>query len=149
MRIVFDASCQSNDNPSLNQCLETGPSFNPELFDILLRFRLFPIALVSDIEKAFHMISVRPEDRDVLRFVWFDPKDKNKLVTYRQKRVLMGLNASPFILTATVQNHLEKQKGNDSKYRSLFEGITNSLYVDDLCTGEFDEEAAFQFFKDS
>ncbi|XP_066916600.1 uncharacterized protein [Clytia hemisphaerica] len=149
MRIVFDASCQSNDNPSLNQCLETGPSLNPELFDILLRFRLFPIALVSDIEKAFHMISVRPEDRDVLRFVWFDPKDNNKLVTYRQKRVLMGLNASPFILTATVQNHLEKQKGNDSKYRSLVEGITNSLYVDDLCTGEFDEEAAFQFFKDS
>ena len=41
---------------------------NPEFFDILLRFRLFPIALVSDIEKAFHIISVRPEDRDVLRF---------------------------------------------------------------------------------
>ena len=113
MRIVFDASCRSNGNPSLNQCLETGPSLNPELFDILLRFRLFPIALVSDIEKAFHMISVRPEDRDVLRFVWFDPKDKSRIVIYRQKRVLMGLNASPFILTATVQNHLEKQTGTN------------------------------------
>ena len=74
LRVVFDASCRGS-GPSLNDCLEAGPSLNPELFDVLLRFRLFPIALVADIEKAFFMISVNPEDRDVLRFLWIDSHD--------------------------------------------------------------------------
>jgi len=38
---------------TLIECLNAGLSLNPELFDILLRFRLFRIALVADIEKAF------------------------------------------------------------------------------------------------
>lgn len=80
LRVVFDASCSMNNKPSLNQCLDAGSSLNPELFDILLRFRLFSIALVADREKAFLMISVRPDDRDVLRFLWFDSDDQNKLL---------------------------------------------------------------------
>ena len=136
MRIVFNASCSSKGSPSLNQCLEAGPSLNPELFDILLRFRLFPIALVSYIEKAFHMISVPPADRDVLRFLWFDANDQNKIITFRQKRLMFVLNVSPFILT--IQNHtksLTKEKGDNM----LVEEIKNSLYVD----GEFEKEAAW------
>ena len=48
-----------------------------------------------------------------------------------------GLNASPFILTATIRNHLEKFV---SKKRETVEVIEDSLYVDDLCGGEFDDE---------
>ena len=83
------------------------------------------------------MISVRPEDRNVLRFLWFDPNDPEKIVIFRQTRVTFGLNASPFILTATIRNHLEKFV---SKKRETVEVIEDSLYVDDLCGGEFDDE---------
>ena len=37
---------------SLNDCLHVGPSLNPLLFDILLRFREKRVALIGDIEKA-------------------------------------------------------------------------------------------------
>ena len=37
--------------------------------DILLRFRLNEVGLISDIEKAFLNISVSPEQRDFLRFL--------------------------------------------------------------------------------
>ena len=41
----------------------------------MLRFRVHKVAVAADIEKAFLMIAVAPEDRDVLRFLWVDNID--------------------------------------------------------------------------
>ena len=71
LRIVYNASAREN-GPALNDCLHTGPPLTPDILDILIRFRIQPIALVADIEKAFLMIAVKKEDRDVLRFLWVD-----------------------------------------------------------------------------
>ena len=65
VRVVLDGSAKmSAESPSLNECLYTGPSLTPNILDILLRFRSYKVALVSDVEKAFHMIHV---DEKVLR----------------------------------------------------------------------------------
>ena len=56
----------------MNDCLYVGPAFGQSIMDILLRFRPQKVALVADIEKAFLMISVDEEDRDVLRFLWIE-----------------------------------------------------------------------------
>ena len=56
LRNVFDGSAKADDNVSLNDCLAKGPSHTPHIFDIPLRFRFYKIALVADIEKAFHQI---------------------------------------------------------------------------------------------
>ena len=54
LRIVYDASAKEGKNgKSLNDCLHTGPSLNPQLFEILLGFRENRVMLVRDIEKAF------------------------------------------------------------------------------------------------
>ena len=52
-RIVFDASSHEANAPSLNDVLEMGPKLLPEIVDILLRFRLHPTTIVSDITQAF------------------------------------------------------------------------------------------------
>ena len=49
----------------------------PHLFDIVVKFRGYPIAVVADIEKAFHQIQIDPEDRRMLRFLWFDDIEKD------------------------------------------------------------------------
>lgn len=73
LRIVYDASAKEDKNEtSLNDCLHTGPSFTPLLFEILVRFRENRVALVGDIEKAFLNISVNVNDRDCMRFLWVD-----------------------------------------------------------------------------
>jgi len=51
--VVFDASAKTPEGPSLNDCMHAGPSLLPNLMDILLRFRLQRVGLISDIEKAF------------------------------------------------------------------------------------------------
>ena len=68
LRVVYDASAKS-DGLSLNDCLFVGPSLNKKIFDILLRFRMYPIIIVADIEKAFLMVSVTETDQDALRFL--------------------------------------------------------------------------------
>lgn len=68
IRVVYNASAKS-EGPSLNQCLYTGPKFQQRILDYL-RFCVYPVAVVADIEKAFLMVQVVEEDRDVLRFLW-------------------------------------------------------------------------------
>ena len=63
LRIVYDAS-SSIEGPSLNQCLETGPNLLPKLIDILIRFRSYKVALISDIKQEFLNVSVKESDCD-------------------------------------------------------------------------------------
>ena len=50
LRVVYDASAKSHDGTCLNESLLAGPSLNPLLFDILLRFRINKIAFIGEIE---------------------------------------------------------------------------------------------------
>ena len=78
--------------------------------ELLIKFCIFQIALILDIEKAFLMISVRPKDSDVLRFFWvkdIDNPESPQIETYRFKRVVFGVASSPFLLNATVRHHME------------------------------------------
>ncbi|GFW87523.1 uncharacterized protein TNCV_1301681 [Trichonephila clavipes] len=59
----FDGSACENGKPPLNQCLYKGINLLEVIPDILDRFRLYPIGLSADIEKAFLMLSVHPKDR--------------------------------------------------------------------------------------
>ena len=77
LRVVYDGSATTDTrNYSLNDCLLTGPNLIPQIFDLLVRFRQNPVGMVADIEKAFLMIGINEEDRDMLRFLWLkDAKD--------------------------------------------------------------------------
>ena len=94
LHIVYDASVKT-EGPSLNDCLYVGPPFGQYILDIIIRFRLHNIALVGDIEKAFLMVSITKEDRDVLRFLWVDDptKENPKVIILRFARVVFGVSA--------------------------------------------------------
>ena len=56
---------------------------------------------------------------------------------------MFGLNASPFLLNATLRHHISKYKDVDPEFvRRMIE----SFYVDDLVTGEKDTGNAFQLY---
>lgn len=146
VRIVYDASSREKKSDfSLNDCLHVGPSLNPLLFDILLRFRVRRIVLIGDIEKAFLNIEIDESDRDCLRFLWFDdPRNRDsKVEVFRFCRVVFGLNASPFLLNGTIRHHLSQWEDKDPEFvRQMTEGF----YVDDLVTGEDSVESAFSVY---
>ena len=65
---MTDGSAKTK-TPSLNESLHTGHSLLTLIFDILLRFRMNPIALISDIQQAFHNLKIDESHRDVLWFL--------------------------------------------------------------------------------
>jgi len=79
VHIVYDCSChQGRNQPSLNDCLHTSQPQLNDLCCIILRFRLHPVGICSDIEKAFLHIHLNEDDRDWTRFLWLrDPQDPN------------------------------------------------------------------------
>ena len=142
----MDASAKEGKNGIyLNDCLHTGPSLNPLLFEILVRLRENRVALVGDIEKAFLNISVDESDRDCLRFLWVDDvSDSNSnVVVYRFCRVVFGLNASPFLLNGTIRHHLATFAEADPEFvRKMVE----SFYVDDMISGDSTTDGAFNLY---
>ena len=92
----------------MNDCLYTGPPLAENIFDILLRFRASRVALTGDVEKAFLMVGITKEDRDVLRFLWVDDIEKKcpEIVVLRFTRVVFGVCSSPFLLNALSLIHI-------------------------------------------
>ena len=111
LRVVFDGSAKTDkSSASINECLEKGPNLIPHLFDVVIKFRSYPIAVVADVEKAFHQIQIKPADRRMLRFLWFDNIDKEipDIKQYQFRRLVFGLTSSPAILASTIKHHLDK-----------------------------------------
>ena len=118
-RILFDASSHEKNAPSLNNALEMGPNFLPELFAILLRFRLSPRAIVGDIRQAFLHLQLEEKDRDLTRFFWYrirrdegHYKTTDEVICIRFTRLPFGLTCSPFLLSVAVRE-LATKHGDD------------------------------------
>lgn len=134
VRIVYDASAKTRKtNKSLNECLYRGPVIMPSLYGLLIRFRLSPIGVVGDIEKAFLNVGLQAKERDVTRFLWLQDSTirnvENNLQIYRFCRIPFGIISSPFLLAATINYHLQE---SDSPVAKKLQG---DIYVDNVITG--------------
>lgn len=97
VRIVYDASARASEKtPSLNECLETGPPLQNQLWSVLVRNRFHPVAIAGDIKQAFLQVRIRKEDRDAMRFHWLKDLATKQTETLRFTRALFGLAPSPF-----------------------------------------------------
>ena len=145
VRPVMDASFKIKDGVSLNDCMETGPDYNPELLTVLLCFRLMPIVWIADIEKAFHQIELTPEDAEKIRFFWItDLNDPTNITEFIWKRLPFGLTASPYILRAVIRKHVMKYM---NEYPETVRMILKLLYVDDQTSGHPTRESALNSVK--
>jgi hypothetical protein len=101
------------------------------LVDVLLRFRLFRIALTAYVSKMYRAIQLVESDKDYHRFVWRSSQDE-PLVDYRMTRVTFGVAASSFAANMAV-----KQNAMDfgDKYPLAAAVVDDSLYVDDCIAG--------------
>ena len=144
LRVVYDASAKS-DGVALNDCLYAGPPLAENIFDVLLRFRVNQVALTGDIEKAFLMVGMAEEDRDVLRFLWVDDVDNlsPEIVVLRFTRVVFGVSSSPFLLNATIKHHVERYKESDPEFVEKF---LHSIYVDDLSSGAPETNTGYELY---
>ena len=138
IRAVFDASARSSTGVSLNDTLLVGPTIHPPLVDVLLRFRLHPVALTADISKMYRAIELADSDKDLHRYVWrSDPNESLK--DYRMTRVTFGVSASSFAANISVkQNAVD----NSHEYPMAAEVVKKAFCIDDCLTGATDSKSA-------
>ena len=129
LRIVFDCSVKLN-GVSLNERLLQGPDQLNSLLGILLRFRMNKIVLTCDIKKMYHQFSVPPEDRDLLRFLWFKNGDIScNPCEYRMCVHLFGATSSPGVATFGLRKIASDFSYSYPQETSNF--IKRDFYVDD------------------
>ena len=142
VRMVFDASAKPYPLAnSINDCMFTGPPLQPLLWDIMVRARMSTNLLLGDIEKAFLQIGVKEEDRDAFRFL-FNVKGEERHLRFM--RVPFGVEASPFALGATLQNHLQQQ---GTEFEDTVRALKENTYVDNLMQMGGDQEQLVKFKK--
>ena len=99
IRVIFDSAAESG-GVSLNKLHLSGPDLANSLLGVLLRFRKYSTAFMTDIEQMFYSFAVREDHRDFLRFLWYNNNDADGAVAeYRMTVHTFGNTSSPAIAT--------------------------------------------------
>lgn len=129
IRVVFDSSAQHN-GVSLNDVLLSGPDLNNTLLGVLIRFRREAIAFTADIEQMFYCFLVSEEDRNFLRFLWFQDNDLSKaIVDYRMTVHVFGNSPSPAVAIHGL--HKSVQTSEVHVESDVKDFVMRDFYVDD------------------
>lgn len=130
LRVVLNASNKTSTGKSLNDLLHTGPNLQNDLFQIILKFRLLPVAISADIRQMFLRILTDQNDTKYLRLLYrFDKNDP--ITVFEMSRVAFGLCCSTYLAIRTVRQLAADERQRFPIAASLAE---SDLFTDDLVT---------------
>lgn len=142
-RTVYDASAKTTNGSSLNDRCLNGPTIQPELVDIFIRWRTYKIALIADIEKMYRMIKIRPKDRTFQKILWrFSENEPIKISELNT--VTFGTKPAPYLAIATTFAIADAEKEN---YPEAAKRIKTDFYVFDCMSGSHSIESAIDLQK--
>jgi hypothetical protein len=125
LRVVFDCASKFMGESLNDKCLK-GPNLTNKLLHVLLRFRRHQFVVMSDIEAMYYQVKVPEQDRDYLRFLWFDAQ--GDVVTYRMVCHVFGgvwsASAATYALRRTVHDYAIDDP-------VVTDAVQHSFYVDD------------------
>ena len=105
IRPVLDGKATYKGVSINTECMQ-GPNYLNKLFDVLVRFRQFPYAVVGDISNMYLNVKVPEKQQDLLRVLWY--KD-GEIVELRATCHVFGTiwagSAAGYALLRTVQDH--------------------------------------------
>jgi len=143
-RVVFDGSFKTSTNISLNDCLIVGPTIQPDIFTLLLKFRLHQVVLKTDIGKMYRQFWVDITDQDYQRIVWRANPDE-PIRDYRLKTITYGTASAPFLATRCLKQAAVQNKDD---YPTASKVLDEDTYVDDVITGTSTTELAKQLARE-
>ena len=129
LRVVFDGSAKTTAGISLNDILMVVPTLQPDIFDLLVRFRQYKVGLTADIAKMYRQIGLSSTAKPFHRIVWRD--DPSQEIQHLQMaRVTYGIGSSAYHSIRPLQ---EASKLTENK--RVAQSILNDVYVDDFLSG--------------
>ncbi|XP_017462785.1 PREDICTED: uncharacterized protein LOC108356167 [Rhagoletis zephyria] len=131
LRVVFDASCRTTTQKSINDIQIVGPTIQSKLVTLLLRFRLHRFALTADIVKMYRQVLVSEEHRKFQYILWRSSPHQD-IKTFQLNTVTYGMAAAPYLAVRSL-HYLADQYVSQFVVGSTV--VKSSFYVDDLLCG--------------
>ncbi|UYV74036.1 hypothetical protein LAZ67_11001902 [Cordylochernes scorpioides] len=117
LRVVFDSSCKTSNNYSLNDFLHTEPKLQHDIFNYLVKFRTNPIAFTGDIEKI-------ESSGEIVHW--------NLFLEYRLLTVTYGMSCAPYLAIRTL---MQLATDKELLFPEASKILKTDFYVDDLLSG--------------
>ena len=95
---------------SLNDTMLPGPRLQQDVFDVLLRFRKNPVALVADLTEMFSKVTMAKQDSRYHRILWRGLYLSRPPEVYEAMRFMFGDRASPYLAQYVVRQHGEDNR---------------------------------------
>ena len=142
--IVFDSAARCN-SVSLNDLMLTGPKLQREVLEILLRFRLRPVALVADIQEMFSQVVLAEKDQKYHRLLWRDLDPTKPVHVYEAVCLTFGDRASPYLAQFVLHSNALDFK---ESYPAAAMVLLRDMYMDDILHSEETVEDAILVCED-
>lgn len=131
MRIVYNASQRTSNGMSLNEQLAIGKMTQATIFELLLRWRTYKIAVVADIEKMYLQIKLN-EAQHHLQIILLRDEKTNKIIEVKMTTVTFGLANSPYLAVRWLK---EVANTVAEKYPLASSAIDKNFYMDNHAGG--------------
>lgn len=133
LRVVFDPNTPSSNGNNLAKSLLVGPKLQKDIGDLLIQWRLHPVALLCDIEAMYRNIWIHEEDCKYQHILWHQNNSiENNITEYELTTCTFGLPGSPYQAQRVLQK-LAQDEG--AQFPMAANVLRNEVYVDDLVTG--------------
>ena len=133
LRLVTNSSlADPRTGISLNSILAKGPKFLNDMFEILIRFRVYLRGLISDVSKAYYMLLTGELEKHVRRVLWRYGKTGTKWRIFAFLTVGMGDRPAACLMeiavkmTVLIFGHIDLV----AAFR-----LNRDRFVDDIATG--------------
>ncbi|XP_074101282.1 uncharacterized protein LOC141528902 [Cotesia typhae] len=130
LRVVFNGSCKTTSQVSLNDIQHTGPKTQRDIIDVLLWIRRYKYIFMTDIVKMFRQIQVHQNDWDLQRILWIN--EQRNVKAYQLTTVTYGTRSAPYLACRTLKRLVEDKREN---YPLAVDAILKGSYVDDISGG--------------
>ena len=134
VRIAYNSAARYG-GISLNDTMFPGPILQQDIFDVLIRFRGNPVALVADLTEIFSRVIMAKKDRRYHRSLWKGLDLTTPPDVYEAIGLMVGDRPSPYPAQYVVRQHAEDNKDICALAAAL---ILLQMYMDDI-TGAEDE----------
>lgn len=142
VRVVFNASEKNKNGVSLNNMLMVGPRLQADLRHTVMRWRVHPIALITDIVKMYRQVRVSDDDVMFQRIVWRDDPEK-EIKDYELLTLTFGTACAPHLAVRALQQTAHNEGHN---YSVAAEKVFKNFYMDDLMAGCNDLEEGIKLY---
>ena len=133
LRLVTNSSlADPRTGISLNSILAKGPKVLNDMFEILIRFRIYQRGLISDVSKAYYMLLTGELEKHVRRVVWRYGKTGERWRIFAFLTVSMGDRPAACLmevavkLTVLIFGHIDLVAASR---------LNKDRFVDDITTG--------------